>query len=175
MCKCRWNASRAFCVIHFEQGTEVASCLNLLTFFCLQCSCRQSQPFNGKHCCRFSGVRKQRACPPDLRYGRDNTFWGGPFIHVVVSAGISAFAKSKQRPFCPQSSERRWLVKSQMGSSFTPVRSLFFSSPNFFFIWKRFLFSLLGDKDRVVGKAAQNSVPLVVSKLVLYDCRHQLC
>lgn len=138
-----------FCVIHFERGTEVASCLNLLTFFCLQCSRRQSQPFNGTHRCWFSGVRKQRACPPDLRYGRDNTFWGGRFIHVVVSAGISAFAKSKQRPFCPQSSERRWLVKSQMGSSFTPVMSLLFRRLFFLFlISQRFFFVFVDWRQR---------------------------
>lgn len=120
--KCFWG----FCVIHFKRGTGVASCLNLLTFFCLQCSCRRSQPFNGTHRCRFSRVRKQRPRPPDLRDGRDNTFFlgGGRFIHV--SAGISAFAKPKQRPFCPQSSERRWVVKSQMGSSFYSCLFFFF-------------------------------------------------
>lgn len=67
------------------------------------------------------------------------------------------------------SSNRRWeAVLRLLGHSF--FRRLFF-----FLIWKRFLCSLLGDNDRVVGKPAQNSVPLVVSKLVLYDCRHQLC
>lgn len=38
------NASSDFVVIHFKWGTEVASCLNLLTFFCLQCLSRQLWP-----------------------------------------------------------------------------------------------------------------------------------
>lgn len=39
--KCREKASRGFHVIHLERDREVASCLNLLTFFCLQCWTRQ--------------------------------------------------------------------------------------------------------------------------------------
>lgn len=176
-CKCRWNASRAFCVIHFERGTEVASCLNLLTFFCLQCSRRQSQPFNGTHRCWFSAVRKQRPCPPDPRYGRDNTFGRGDVLFTLSSLQVYPRLRNRSSDRFVRkaandddSSNRRWEAVSRL------LGHYFFRRLIFFLIWKHFLFSLLGDKDRVVGgKAAQNSVPSVVSKLVLHDCRHQLC
>lgn len=175
MCKCRCNDSRVFFVSFILNGAQrlrhASTCWHSFVYSVRADSRSLSTERTAV------GFREFENSGPVLQTSVMDaiTLFGGDILFTLSSVQVYPRLRNRSSDRFVRkaanddgSSNRGWEAVLRLLGHYFFRRLIFFKFQNVF------LFSLLGDKDRVVSKAAQNSVPLVVSKLVLYDCRHQL-